>query len=73
MKFVEMNGATLLKLAGEDELAGLQAAGVTRDSEIRVNPQGDIEIWQRDEWRIIGGLIGDYATRIRQLTGQDWS
>jgi hypothetical protein len=73
MKFVEMNGATLLKLAGEEELAGLEAAGVTADSQVRVNPQGDIEIWQRGEWSIIGGLIGDYANRIRQLTGRDWS
>jgi hypothetical protein len=44
MKFVEINGATLLKLAGEDEIVGLRAAGVTDHSQIRINPQGDIEI-----------------------------
>ena len=73
MKFVEMSGATLLKVAGEDELAGLRSAGVTDESQVRVNPQGDIEVFSRGEWTIIGGLIGDYASRIRHLTGQDWS
>lgn len=72
MKFVEIDGATLLKLAGEEELIGLRAAGVTADSQLRVNPQGDVELLQRGEWKIIGGLIGDYANRIRHLTGQDW-
>ena len=73
MKFVEIDGATLLKLAGEDELAGLQSAGVTPHSQVRINPQGDVEVRQHGEWRIIGGLIGDYANRIRHLTGLDWS
>lgn len=73
MKFIEMNGATLLKVAGKDELAGLRSAGVTDDSQVRINPQGDIEVLERGEWTIIGGLIGDYANRIRHLTGQDWS
>lgn len=73
MKFVEINGATLLKLAGEDEIAGLRSAGVTDESQVRINPQGDIEIRQRGEWSIIGGLIGDYANRIRHLTGLDWA
>lgn len=73
MKFIEIDGATLLKLAGEEELVGLRSAGVTAHSQVRINPQGDVELLQRGEWSIIGGLIGDYANRIRHLTGLDWS
>ncbi len=73
MKFVEINGATLLKLVGEEEIPGLRGAGVTDQSQVRINPQGDIEILQRGEWSIIGGLIGDYASRIHKLTGRDWT
>jgi hypothetical protein len=73
MKFVEIDGATLLKIAGEDEIDGLRAAGVTDHSHVRINPQGDIEIQQRGQWSVIGGLLGDYANRIRHLTGLDWN
>ncbi len=73
MKFVEIDGATLLKLAGEEELAGLKSAGVTAHSQVRINPQGDVEVLERGEWSIIGGLLGDYANRIRHMTGLDWS
>lgn len=73
MKFVQIDGATLLKLAGEEELAGLKSAGVTSHSQVRINPQGDVEVLDHGEWSIIGGLIGDYANRIRHLTGQDWN
>jgi hypothetical protein len=73
MKFVEITGATLLQLAGEEEIPGLRASGVTDTSKVRINPQGDIEILQKDGWSIIGGLLGDYEARLRKLTGQDWS
>lgn len=73
MKFVEISGATLLQLADSDQIDGLRAAGVTEQSEIRINPQGDIEMHQKGGWSIIGGLLGDYANRIRKLTGLDWS
>jgi hypothetical protein len=73
MKFVEIDGETLLRLAGEDQIEGLQAAGVSAHSKVRINPQGDIEIHQQGGWSIIGGLIGDYQNRIRKLTGLDWS
>jgi hypothetical protein len=72
MKFVEINGATLLELTDSDEIEQLRAAGVTDDSKIRINPQGDIELHQRGSWVVIGGLLGDFATRIRKLTGLDW-
>ncbi len=73
MKFVEITGATLLELADSDQIDGLHAAGVTEKSKIRINPQGDIEIHQKGGWSIIGGLLGDYANRIRKLTGLDWA
>lgn len=72
MKFVEITGAMLLELVDEDQLAGLRAAGVSERSKIRINPQGDIEIHQKGAWSIIGGLIGDYQSRIHKLTGLDW-
>lgn len=73
MKFVEINGATLLRLVGNDEIPDLQAAGVSTESKIRINPQGDIEIFRQGDWSIIGGLLGDYKNRIHKLTGLDWS
>jgi hypothetical protein len=72
MNFIEINGATLLKLADDDQVGGLRAAGVSDRSKIRINPQGDIEIQKDGGWTIIGGLLGDYKSRIRRLTGRDW-
>lgn len=73
MKFVEITGAMLMQLADDDEAPQLRSAGVRDDSQVRINPQGDIEILQRGTWSVIGGLLGDYKTRIRKLTGRDWS
>jgi hypothetical protein len=73
MKFVEITGETLLELADDEQIPGLRAAGVSEGSKVRINPQGDIEIHQNGGWSIIGGLLGDYQSRIRKLTGHDWS
>lgn len=73
MKFVEITGALLMQLAEADEIPQLRSSGVKDDSKVRINPQGDIEIFQRGGWAVIGGLLGDYQSRIRKLTGQDWS
>lgn len=73
MKFVEITGAVLMQLAEADEVPQLRSSGVKDDSKVRINPQGDIEIYQRGNWAVIGGLLGDYQSRIRKLTGQDWS
>ncbi|MBI3837082.1 MAG: hypothetical protein HY288_04005 [Planctomycetia bacterium] len=72
-QFVEIPGALLLKLANSQELPDLRAAGVTEQSEIRINQHGDIEMLQAGDWAIIGGLLGDYKNRIKRLTGLDWS
>jgi hypothetical protein len=73
MKFVEISGETLLKLADQEQIPGLRASGVTEQSKVRINPQGDVELQQQGGWSIIGGLLGDYESRIRKLTGLDWS
>ncbi len=72
MNFVEIDGAMLLQLVSEEEIADLRSAGVQDESQIRINPQGDIEIRRGGHWSIIGGILGDYANRIRRLTGKDW-
>ena len=72
-QFVEIPGSVLLNLANSGELPDLRAAGVTEQSQIRINPQGDIEMFQGGNWAIIGGLLGDYESRIKRLTGLDWS
>jgi hypothetical protein len=73
MKFVEITGAVLLHMAEAEEIPPLRTAGVTEDSKIRINQQGDIELLQHGSWRVIGGLLGDYRARIKRLTGLDWS
>ena len=72
MQFVEISGATLFELADADQAPQLRAAGVTDDTKIRINPQGDIEMLKRASWAVIGGLLGDYQSRIKRLTGLDW-
>jgi len=74
MQFIEMSGRQLLKMVHDhgpspEELA---AVGVTDDSVVRVNRQGDIELRRPDRWDVIGGLLGDFEKRIRQDTGLDW-
>jgi hypothetical protein len=73
MRFIEITGAQLLQLATEDEIPGLRDAGITEESQVRVNPQGDIEVREQGAWSVIGGLLGDYKTRLKKLTGQEWT
>jgi len=75
MQFIEMTGKTLLKIVNEDgptpdELAEV---GVTDESIVRVNLQGDIELRRPGQWDIIGGLLGDYDERVRAATGLNWA
>lgn len=75
MQFIEMTGKTLLEIVNEDgptpdELAEV---GVTDESIVRVNLQGDIELRRPGQWDIIGGLLGDYNERVRAATGLDWA
>lgn len=73
--FIEMTGKTLNEMMNEDELGGgsLSDVGVTDDTIVRVNQQGDIEVRKPDGWDIVGGLIGEFETRVRKATGLDWA
>jgi hypothetical protein len=74
MRFIETTGKTLKRLIAEDKLhaAGLETSGVDDDTIVRINEQGDIEVRRRDKWDVIGGLLGQFDQRTRELTGLDW-
>jgi hypothetical protein len=75
MEFIEMTGRTLLEVVAEDgptadELADV---GVTDESIVRVNRQGDIELRRNGGWDPIGGLLGGFEDRVKIATGLDWA
>ena len=74
MKFVELTGKSLAALIREDEIQpeDLKRAGVTDNSVVRINEQGDIELRRPEGWDVIGGLLGDFTSRIRKKTGMKW-
>lgn len=74
MQFIEMSGRTLLKVVrGEGPShEELRRVGLTDESIVRVNRQGDIELRRPDRWDVVGGLLGDYETRVMRETGLDW-
>jgi hypothetical protein len=74
MKFVEVSGKALRRIVRDDELhpRELTQLGVTDESVVRINPQGDIELRRADRWDIIGGLLGEFQERIKHETGLDW-
>lgn len=74
MRFIEITGETLAKIVnqGELKLEDLQAAGITEDTVVRINEQGDIEVRRTDQWDLVGGLLGDYEERVRGVSGLDW-
>ena len=75
MKFIEMTGATLAEVLNDSEaqITDLESAGVKDDSIVRVNEHGDIEVRRPKKWDVIGGLLGNFDERIRQITGFDWA
>ena len=75
MSFIEMTGKSLVKIIndGELDLQSLKAAGVHDEAIVRVNEQGDIEVRRRDNWDVVGGLLGNYEERIKHATGLDWA
>ncbi len=74
MGFIELTGKTLLDVVneGEIDLAQLHSAGVIGDSILRVNQHGEIELRTRASWQLVGGLIGNFESRLRKMTGLDW-
>lgn len=75
MEFIELSGKTLMQIASHEEISpdDLRRAGVHDQSLLRVNRQGDIELRRPDRWDVIGGLLGDFAERLRRETGLDWA
>jgi hypothetical protein len=75
MKFIEMTGKSLRVLIAQDELHvdDLESTGVKDDTIVRVNQQGDIEIRRHDRWDVIGGLLGNFESRMKDETGLDWA
>ena len=75
MRFIELTGRQLEVVINDGELhtADLDAAGVSADSIVRVNQQGDIEVRLPNKWSVIGGLLGNFEERIRETTGFDWA
>lgn len=74
MKFIEMSGKSLRRVLSDDELHPneLTKLGVTDESVVRINRQGDIELRRADRWDVIGGLLGEFESRIKRETGLEW-
>ena len=74
MEFIEMSGITLLRVITQDEITPdeLSKVGVTKDSIVRVNRQGDLELRNARGWDVIGGLLGDFEHRVKRETGLEW-
>ena len=74
MQFIEMSGKTLQEIVSDDELHPdeLVKLGVTDESVVRINRQGDIELRRSDGWDLIGGLLGEFEHRIKNQTGLEW-
>jgi len=76
MQFIEMLGGTLKRVVGDEDALSpdrLTEAGVDDQSIVRINRQGDIEIRRQNRWDVIGGLLGNFAARIRDEPGLDWA
>lgn len=75
MAFIEMTGTTLQRIVQDDELheGDLEATGVKDQTIVRINQQGDIEVRRESGWDVIGGLLGDFAARVKGETGLDWA
>ena len=74
MKFIEMTGATLAEIVNDNELhdQNLSGAGVLESSIVRINQHGDIEVRKSNKWAIVGGLLGQFESRVKEKTGFDW-
>ncbi len=75
MKFIELTGENLKQIIDDGELhtSDLKDAGVSDNSIVRVNQQGDIEIRRALKWDVIGGLLGNFEERVKISTGLDWA
>lgn len=74
-KFIELLGGALLRVVSDEEIPidELRRLGVSDDSLVRVNAEGDVELRRADRWDVIGGLLGDFAERLRRETGREFA
>lgn len=74
MQFIELTGKSLLDVIneGEIDMGQLHEAGVNGDSILRINKFGEIELRERHEWVLVGGLLGNFEDRLRRITQLDW-
>lgn len=74
MQFIELTGKSLLDVIneGEIDMGQLREAGVNGDSILRINKFGEIELRDRHEWVLVGGLLGNFEDRLRKITQLDW-
>jgi hypothetical protein len=74
MKFIEMSGKSLMRVLRDDEPhpGELAKLGLTDESVVRINRQGDIELRRGDSWDVVGGLLGEFEARIKRETGLEW-
>lgn len=75
MPFIELTGDTLLDIINDGEIKPdeLHKAGVRSRSILRVNEHGELEVRKTDGWEMVGGLLGNYEDRLRDVTGLDWA
>lgn len=75
MHFIELTGKTLLDVVNEGEIdfKQLHDAGVNGDSILRINKHGEIELRCKTDWKLVGGLIGNFEERLQTLTGLEWA
>ena len=66
MQFIELSGKVLQRVVSDDEFHPdeLAALGVTEESVVRIDREGDIELRRVDRWDVIGGLLGEFEERI---------
>jgi hypothetical protein len=75
MQFIEISGKSLMRVLTPEELHpdDIAKLGVTEESVLRINPQGDIELRRANRWDVIGGLLGEFESRIKRETGLEWA
>ena len=75
MPFIEITGQTLMDVINDGEInpEELRKAGVTGKSILRVNEHGELELRKQKGWELVGGLLGNYEDRLRDVTGFDWA
>ena len=74
MQFIELTGKSLFEITHDGGLAPdqLRAMGITEESILRINAQGDLEVRRPTRWEVVGGLLGNFVDRVREETGLDW-